>query len=136
MSTHAHARPCTTHALARSGDGCPQANPHPHPYPLPHPYPYPYPKPKPEPKPNSPSPSLSLAQAALAGETLEHALSRLEASGAALAPGFAAFAEACLVKGVTLHVLSRGWKPVISHFLRSAGLGHVQVRQRQQPARP
>ena len=134
MSTHAHARPCTTHALARSGDGCPQANPHPHPYPLPHPYPYP--KPKPEPKLNSPSPSLSLAQAALAGETLEHALSRLEASGAALAPGFAAFAEACLVKGVTLHVLSRGWKPVISHFLRSAGLGHVQARERQQPARP
>ena len=127
MSTHAHARPCTTHALAHSGDGCPQANRHPHPYPLPHPYP----KPKPEPQPNSPSPSLSLAQAALAGETLEHALSRLEASGAALAPGFAAFAEACLVKGVTLHVLSRGWKPVISHFLRSAGLGHVQVRERQ-----
>ena len=55
----------------------------------------------------------------------------VEASGAALAPGFAAFAEACLVKGVTLHVLSRGWKPVISHFLRSAGLGHVQVRERQ-----
>ena len=63
----------------------------------------------------------------MAGETLEHALSRLEASGAALAPGFAPFAEACLVKGVTLHVLSRGWKPVVSHFLRSAGLGHVQV---------
>ena len=49
---------------------------------------------------------------------------------------FAAFAEACLVKGVTLHVLSRGWKPVISHFLRSAGLGHVQVRERQRPTRP
>ena len=30
----------------------------------------------------------------------------------------------------------RGWKPVISHFLRSAGLGHVQVKERQQPARP
>ena len=134
MSTHAHACPCTTHALAQSGDGCPQANPHPHPYPLP--LSHPYPKPEPKPKPNNPSPSLSLAQAALAGETLEHALSRLEASGAALALGFAAFAEACLVKGVTLHVLSRGWKPVISHFLRSAGLGHVQVRQRQQPARP
>ena len=130
-----HARAClSVHyaRLAQSGDGCPQANPHPHPYPLPHPYP----KPKAEPKLNSPSPSLSLAQAALAGETLEHALSRLEASGAALAPGFAAFAEACLVKGVTLHVLSRGWKPVISHFLRSAGLGHVQVKERQQPARP
>ena len=70
---------------------------------------------------------LKRLQAALAGETLEHALSRLEAAGAALAPGFAAFAEACLVKGVTLHVLSRGWKPVVSHFLRSAGLGHVQV---------
>ena len=25
-------------------------------------------------------------------------------------------------------VLSRGWKPVVSHFLRRAGLGHVQVK--------
>jgi len=66
-------------------------------------------------------------QAGLAGESLEHALARLEAAGTVLAPGFAAFAEQCLVKGITLHVLSRGWKPLISHFLRAAGLGHVQV---------
>jgi len=64
---------------------------------------------------------------ALDGESLEQAIERCEKAGAALAPGFADFAEACLVKGVTLHVLSRGWKPIISHFLRGAGLGHVQV---------
>jgi 2-hydroxy-3-keto-5-methylthiopentenyl-1-phosphate phosphatase len=64
---------------------------------------------------------------ALDGESLEQALERCEAAGATLAPGFVEFAEACLVKGITLHVLSRGWKPVISHFLRGAGLGHVQV---------
>lgn len=64
---------------------------------------------------------------ALEGITFERAMERLEAAGAALAPGFVAFAEQCLVRKVTLHVLSRGWKRIIQHFLRSAGLGHVQV---------
>ena len=65
--------------------------------------------------------------AALEGVTFERAMERLEAAGAALAPGFVEFAEQCLVRKVTLHVLSRGWKRIIQHFLRSAGLGHVQV---------
>ena len=65
--------------------------------------------------------------AALDGVTFELAMERLEAAGATLAPGFCDFAEQCLVRKVTLHILSRGWKRIIQHFLRSAGLGHVQV---------
>lgn len=56
------------------------------------------------------------------------AVSRLDSAGAALADGFTEFAEYCCMRDVSLHVLSRGYKEVVRHYLRSAGLGHVQAR--------
>mmetsp|Transcript_22350 Transcript_22350/g.48785 ORF Transcript_22350/g.48785 Transcript_22350/m.48785 type:complete len:256 (+) Transcript_22350:201-968(+) len=58
---------------------------------------------------------------------LSQAMRDLEAAGAALAPGFALFAEQCCLRGASLNVLSRGFKDIIRHFLRAEGLGHVQV---------
>jgi len=58
---------------------------------------------------------------------LKQAMARIEQAGGGLAPGFQDFAEICCMRGVHLHVLSRGFKDVIRHFLRSAGLGHIPV---------
>ena len=58
---------------------------------------------------------------------LKDALAKLEAEGAKLAPGFEDFAELCSIRQVRLFVLSHGLKPIIRHFLRQAGLGHIEV---------
>ncbi|KAL1523240.1 hypothetical protein AB1Y20_018191 [Prymnesium parvum] len=58
---------------------------------------------------------------------LKEAVAKLEAAGVVLAPGFEDFAELCSIRQVRLYILSHGLKPVIRHFLRQAGLGHIEV---------
>lgn len=58
---------------------------------------------------------------------LKDGLAKLEAVGGRLAPGFEDFAELCAIRSARICVLTRGLKPVVRHFLRSAGLGHIEV---------
>ena len=57
-------------------------------------------------------------------EPLDAALARLDAR---LDPEFVAFCEAASVRGAALHVVSRGFKPIVRHYCREEGLGHVAV---------
>jgi len=59
--------------------------------------------------------------------TLQEALKKLEDAGVGLAPGFEDFAEMCSIRQVRLYILTHGLKPLVRHFLRNAGLGHVEV---------
>jgi hypothetical protein len=45
----------------------------------------------------------------------------------ALQDEFVVFCEQCCMRRVALTVCSRGFKPVLRHLLRRAGLGHVEV---------
>jgi len=69
----------------------------------------------------------TLAYEGLQVATLQEATDRLEAAGVVLAPGFEDFAELCSIRQVRLYILTHGLKPVVRHFLRKAGLGHIEV---------
>ena len=58
---------------------------------------------------------------------MEAAVAKLDKAGVATASGFCDFAEACMVGGVSVSIVSRGFKPLIRHYLREAGLGHIAV---------